>query len=73
MVYIIIKFLSMKETMVGKENDVEHTLLNCTPANSDELHSELQRNTVKPPNKGHIGDRPVVPCREVVLFSEVFF
>ena len=30
-------------------------------------------STVKPPNKGHIGDRPVVPCREVVLFSEVFF
>ena len=29
--------------------------------------------TVKPPNKGHIGDEPVVPCREVVLFSEVFF
>ena len=29
--------------------------------------------TVKPPNKGHIGDGPVVPCREVVLFSEVFF
>ena len=27
--------------------------------------------TVKPPNKGHIGDGPVVPCREVVLFSEV--
>ena len=26
---------------------------------------------VKPPNKGHIGDKPVVPCREVVLFSEV--
>ena len=22
---------------------------------------------VKPPNKGHIGDRPVIPCREVVL------
>ena len=28
---------------------------------------------VKPPNKGHFGDGPVVPCREVVLFSEVFF
>ena len=24
---------------------------------------------VKPPNKGHIGDRPVVPCREVVVFN----
>jgi len=29
--------------------------------------------TVKPPNKGHFGDRPFVPCREVVLFSEVLF
>ena len=32
-----------------------------------------QRYTVKPRNKGHFGDGPVVPCREVVLFSEVFF
>ena len=30
-------------------------------------------NTVKPPNKGHIGDGLVVPCREVGLFLEVFF
>ena len=30
-------------------------------------------NTGKPPNKGHFGDGPVVPCRVVVLFSEVFF
>ena len=30
-------------------------------------------NTMKPPNKGHIGDGLVVPCREVVLFLEVFF
>ena len=29
--------------------------------------------TVKPPNKGHIGDGPFVPCREVVLFSKVFY
>ena len=29
--------------------------------------------TVKPLNKGHIGDGPFVPCRAVVLFSEVFF
>ena len=28
---------------------------------------------VKPPNKGDFGDGPVVPCREVVFFSEVFF
>ena len=27
----------------------------------------------KTSSKGHIGDRPVVPCREVALFSEVFF
>ena len=30
-------------------------------------------NTVKPPNRGHFGDRPFVPCREAVLFSEVLF
>ena len=30
-------------------------------------------NTVKPLNRGHFGDRPFVPCREVVLFSEVLF
>ena len=29
--------------------------------------------TVKPPNRGHFGDGPFVPCREVVLFSEVLF
>ena len=28
---------------------------------------------VKPPNRGHIGDGPVVSCREVVLFSEVLW
>ena len=32
-----------------------------------------EATTVKPPNKGHIGDGPFVPCRAVVLFSEVFF
>ena len=30
-------------------------------------------NTVKPPNRGHFRDGPFVPCREVVLFSEVLF
>ena len=29
--------------------------------------------SVKPPKKGHIGDGPSSPSREVVLFSEVFF
>ena len=33
----------------------------------------LHAYTVKSPNKGHIGDGPFVPCREVVLFSEVLF
>ena len=28
---------------------------------------------IKLPSKGHFGDGPVVPCREVVLFWEVFF
>ena len=40
------------------------------------LHDMLlpgSTSTVKPPNKGHFGDGPVVPCREVVLFLEVFF
>ena len=26
-------------------------------------------NTVKPPNKGHTGDRPLVPCRKIVLLK----
>ncbi len=26
---------------------------------------------MEPPNNGHIGDRPLVPCREVVPISEV--
>ena len=30
-------------------------------------------NTVKPLNRGHFGDGSFVPCREVVLFSEVLF
>ena len=29
--------------------------------------------TVKPPKRGHFGDGPFVPCREVVLFLEVLF
>ena len=34
---------------------------------------EVGGYTVKPPNRGHFGDGPFVPCREVVLFSEVLF
>ena len=33
----------------------------------------LKLYTVKPPNRGHFGDGPFVPCREVVPFSEVLF
>ena len=29
--------------------------------------------TVKPLNKGHIWDGLFVPCREVVIFLEVFY
>ena len=36
-------------------------------------HMHVSFTTVKLLKKGHIGDGPVVPCREVVLFSEVFF
>ena len=37
------------------------------------IGSTVVTYTVKPPNKVHIGDGPVAPSREVVLFSEVFF
>ena len=37
------------------------------------LQEETKVHTVKPPNRGHFGDGPFVPCREVVLFSEVLF
>ena len=42
---------------------------------SRQMHPSLREgnNTVKPPNRGHFGDGPFVPCREVVLFSEVLF
>ena len=35
--------------------------------------SVLYISTVKPPNREYFGDGPFVPCREVVLFSEVLF
>ena len=38
-----------------------------------ELLQEGDGGTVKPPNKGHIGDGPFVPSKEVFLFSEVLF
>ena len=40
---------------------------------SPNITRKLKENTVKPPNKGHVGDGPFIPCREVVLFSEVLF
>ena len=45
---------------------IEFTIGGCKQTNK-------QVCTVKPLNKGHSGDGPVVPCREVVLFLEVFF
>ena len=33
----------------------------------------LLRCTEKPPNRGRFGDEPFVPCRDIVLFSEVLF
>ena len=38
-----------------------------------ELLKEGDGGTVKSPNKGHIGDGPFVPSKEVFLFSEVLF
>ena len=38
-----------------------------------QLVSRFCYDTVKPPNRGHFGDGPFVPCREVVFFSKVLF
>ena len=40
---------------------------------TDNIYIYIYIYTVKPPNRGHFGDGPFVPCREVVLFSEVLF
>ena len=40
---------------------------------STQRKHKIDRYTVKPPNRGHFWDGPFVPCREVVLFSEVLF
>ena len=37
------------------------------------VHESSLVATVKPLNKGHIGDGPFVPRRKLVLFSEVLF
>ncbi len=34
-------------------------------------YGSIFANTVEPPNKGHIEIMSIVPCREVVLISEV--
>ena len=41
--------------------------MNATRIVALNVRAPRKKSTVKPPNKGHIGDRPVVPCREVVL------
>ena len=53
-------------------SNLKHTALIKIAKSMNNLSFYLEI-TVKPPNKGHFGDGPVIPCREVVLFSEVFF
>ena len=49
--------------------------ISCTVCQESTLDHKINNYviTVKPLNKGHVGDGPFVPCREVVLFSEVLF
>ena len=51
----------------------KHFNLQLKPIVCSRVDVHKQQHTVKPPNKGHFGDGPVIPCREVVLFLEVFF
>jgi len=54
-------------TVIYVATDQLNILVTVSVSCSTELY------TIKPPNKGHNGDGPVVPCREVVLILEVFF
>ena len=67
-------------------SDSTHKQLSCGSAYTDILSYRWVVNlntrnnpftefvaTVKPPNRGYIGDGPLVPYREVDLFSEVFY
>ena len=63
--------MSRKGTMYGRVAVWEsRPPVHCSSLSH--THTHTHTHTVKPPKKGHIGDGPVVPCREVVLFSEVF-
>ena len=37
------------------------------------LWASVHMYTVEPPRKGHFGEMALVPCREVVPISEVYF
>ena len=47
----------------------------CSSGHFHFTHQKIvySSTTVKPLNKGHVGNGSLVPCREVVLFSVVFF
>ena len=45
--------------------------MDCTARTELGLLKRHVGSTVKPPNKGRIGGKPFIPCREVV--REVFF
>ena len=59
---------SMKENVISGSDD-----LTVKVQQFDRMLYLHSCSQVKLLNKGHIGDRPFVPCREVVLFSEVLF
>ncbi len=39
--------------------------------NNNDNNNNNNNSTVEPPIKGHLGTSHFVPCREVILFSEV--
>ena len=70
-IYRVIEIVEVRWLGTKLMQICEETILQATKAGNDD--DVCFPHTVKPPNKGHFGDGPVVPCREVVLFSEVFF
>ena len=66
----ILQYTAVYYSIPCKKEKLQWIILLTTAINTNK---QAVPSTVKPPNKGHIGDGSFVPCREVVLFSEVFF
>ena len=69
----IVENTSKEIILYSINNQDNYALVNTRMQDNYALVHTRMQDTVKPPNKGHFGDRPFVPCREVVLFSEVLF